>query len=350
MVSKIPVAVLGATGAVGQRFVQLLADHPLFEITALAASQRSAGKRYADACRWVIPGDPPPGVREMIVSPLEANLPARLVFSALPADVARDVEPRFAATGYAVCSNASAFRYEPDVPLVIPEVNGDHLSLIPSQREARGWPGFIITNPNCSTTGIVLALKPLHDAFRLTKVFASTMQGASGAGYPGVPSLDILGNVIPYIGGEEEKIARETRLLLGEVIDGAQREASITISAHANRVPVIDGHTVSLSLGFERAPTPEQALNVLRAFHGPTDLHDLPSAPVRPLIVRSEEDRPQPRRDRDAERGMAVSVGRVRKCPILDLRLVIVVHNTIRGAAGGSLLNGELLVKRGVVV
>jgi len=349
MGSRIPVAILGATGAVGQRFVQLLSEHPFFEVTALAASERSAGRRYADACRWVVPGDPPSSLKEMIVSPLEPNIPARLVFSALPADVAREVEPQFAQAGYAVCSNASAFRYEPDVPLIIPEVNADHLSLIAGRRAGRGWPGFIVTNPNCSTTGIVMALKPLHDAFGLKKVFAFTMQAASGAGYPGVPSLDILGNVIPYIAGEEEKIARETRLLLGQVGDGEQREAEISVSAHANRVPVIDGHTIALSLGFENTPTPKEAIEALRAFRGPTDMHDLPSAPKRPIVVRDEDDRPQPRRDRDAERGMAVSVGRVRECPILDLRLVIVVHNTIRGAAGGSLLNGELLIKRGLL-
>ena len=349
MANKIPVAVLGATGAVGQRFVQLLADHPLFEVAALAASERSAGRRYADACRWVIPGDPPALLREMIVSSLKPNIPAKLVFSALPANVAKDVEPQFAQAGYAVCSNASAFRYEPDVPLIIPEVNNDHLSLIAGQRKGRGWPGFIVTNPNCSTTGIVMALKPLHDAFGLKKVFAFTMQAASGAGYPGVPSLDILGNVIPCIAGEEEKIARETRLLLGQIDSGEQHEADISVSAHANRVPVIDGHTIALSLGFENPPTPDETIAVLSAFRGPVDVRDLPSAPERPLVVRDEDDRPQPRRDRDAKRGMAVSVGRVRECPILDLRLVLVVHNTIRGAAGGSLLNGELLVKRGLV-
>ena len=270
MGSRIPVAILGATGAVGQRFVQLLSEHSFFEVTALAASERSAGRRYADACRWVIPGDPPSSLKEMIVSPLGPNLPARLVFSALPADVAREVEPQFAQAGYAVCSNASAFRYEPDVPLIIPEVNADHLSLIAGQRAGRGWSGFIVTNPNCSTTGIVMALKPLHDAFGLKKVFAFTMQAASGAGYPGVPSLDILGNVIPYIAGEEEKIARETCLLLGQVGDGEQREAEISVSAHANRVPVIDGHTIALSLGFENTPTPKEAIEALRAFRGPT--------------------------------------------------------------------------------
>jgi aspartate-semialdehyde dehydrogenase len=349
MADKLPVAVLGATGAVGQRFVQLLDNHPMFEVVALAASDRSAGKRYLDACRWVIPGDPPSSMRNMIVSSLKPNIPGRLVFSALPSDVAKQVESQFAASGYAVCSNASAFRYEPDVPIIIPEVNADHSSLISTQREKRNWSGFIVTNPNCSTTGITMVLKPLHDAYRLKTVLAFTMQAVSGAGYPGVPSLDILDNVIPYINGEEEKIAHETCLLLGDVDAKEQRGANISVSAHANRAPVMDGHTVALSLGFENSPRPEEAIEVLRSFRSPRDVVDLPSAPEHPLLVRDEDDRPQPRRDRDAECGMAVTVGRVRQCPVLDLRLVLVVHNTIRGAAGGSLLNAELLVKRGLV-
>jgi len=346
---RIPVAILGATGAVGQRFVQLLAGHRWFEIAALAASERSAGRRYIDVCRWVIPGDPSPGVGEMIVSPLEPTLPARLVFSALPSDVAREIEPRFAQAGYAVCSNASAFRYEPDVPLVIPEVNADHLGLVKRQRAERGWPGFIVTSPNCTTTGIVMPLKPLDDGFGLRKVFAATMQAVSGAGHPGVASLDILGNVVPYIGGEEEKIERETRLLLGHVVDGRRVEAPIVVSAQANRVPVLDGHTVCLSLGFERQPTVEEAIVVLDDFRGPDVVRELPSAPDHPILVRREPDRPQPRRDRDAEGGMAVTVGRVRECPLLHLRMVSVVHNTLRGAASGSILNAELLVASGYV-
>ena len=346
---RIPVAILGATGAVGQRFVQLLADHRWFEIAALAASERSAGRRYIDVCRWVIPGDPPPAVGEMIVSPLEPTLPARLVFSALPSDVAREVEPRFAQAGYAVCSNASAFRYEPDVPLVIPEVNADHTALIERQRAERGWPGLIVTSPNCTTTGIVMPLKSLDDGFGLRKVFAATMQAVSGAGHPGVASLDILGNVLPYIGGEEEKIERETRLLLGHVVDGRRVEAPVVVSAQANRVPVLDGHTVCLSLGFERQPTVEEAVAVLADFRGPDVVRELPSAPEHPILVRREPDRPQPRRDRDAEGGMAVTVGRVRECPLLHLRMVSVVHNTLRGAASGSILNAELLVASGHV-
>ena len=347
MPNRITVAILGATGAVGQRFVQLLVDHPFFEVTALAASERSAGRRYKDACRWVIPGDPPPSVGEMIVSSLEPNLPAKLVFSALPAEVAHEVEPRFAAAGYAVCSNASAFRYEKDVPLVIPEVNPDHLTLIERQQKGRGWSGLIVTNPNCSTTGIAMVLKPLHVAFDLKKAFVTTMQAVSGAGYPGVPSLDILGNILPYIGGEEEKIERETRLLLGRVADGERIEAEFIVSAQANRVPVTDGHTICLSLGFKEPPSVEEAIEVLSKFQGPKQIRGLPSAPRYPLQVRTEPDRPQPRRDRDVGQGMTVSVGRVRPCPLLDLRMVLVVHNTLRGAAAGSILNAELLASKG---
>jgi aspartate-semialdehyde dehydrogenase len=344
---QIPVAVLGATGAVGQRFVQLLIDHPWFEIAALGASERSAGRRYADACNWVIPGDPPPAVGELVVSSLEPTLPARIIFSALPAAVAREVEPLFAQAGYIVCSNASAFRYEPDVPLIIPEVNADHLALVEQQRAERNWPGLIVTSPNCTTSGMVIPLKPLDQAFGLQKLFAVTMQAISGAGHPGVPSLDILGNIVPYIGGEEEKIERETRLLLGQVADGRRSDADILVSAQANRVPVLDGHTICLSLGFIEPPAVQEAIAALTDFRGPAEVQDLPSAPEHPILVRSELDRPQPRRDRDAEDGMVVTVGRVRQCPLLDLRLVSVSHNTLRGAASGSILNAELLVARG---
>jgi len=347
--NKIPVAILGATGAVGQRFVQLLADHPWFKIVALAASERSAGRRYADVCRWVIAGDPPPPVGEMIVNSLEPTLPAQVVFSALPASVARRVEPLFAQAGYTVCSNASAFRYEPDVPLIIPEINADHVALIEQQRAQRGWSGLIVTSPNCTTTGIAMPLKPLDDAFGLRKVFAATMQAISGAGHPGVASLDILDNVVPYIGGEEEKIERETRLLLGQITDNQRHEANVVVSAQANRVPVLDGHTICLSLGFERPPSAEEAMAALEDFQGPDTVRRLPSAPERPILLRSEPDRPQPRRDRDAAEGMAVTVGRVRDCPLLDLRMLSVVHNTLRGAASGSIFNAELLVAEGYV-
>lgn len=347
MSAKIPVAILGATGAVGQRFVQLLAAHPWFEVTAVAASERSSGRRYADACNWVIPGDPPPVVGDMMVSPLEPELPARIVFSALPSSVARQVERLFAQAGYLVCSNAAAFRYEPDVPLIIPEVNADHLALVERQRIERDWSGLIVTSPNCTTTGMVIPLKPLDRAFDLQKVVAVSMQAISGAGHPGIPSLDILDNVVPYIGGEEAKMEGETRLLLGRTEHGRRLPADIVVSAHANRVPVLDGHTICLSVGLGGAPKVEEAIEALAAFRGPADVRDLPSAPEYPILVRPEPDRPQPRRDRDAEAGMAVTVGRVRRCPLLDLRLVSVSHNTVRGAASGSILNAELLVAKG---
>ena len=346
---KLPVAVLGATGAVGQRFMQLLAEHPWFELAALAASDRSVGRPFAEAANWVIPGDPPPWVGQMAIRPLEPDLPARIVFSALPSPVAREVEPAFARAGYAVCSNASAFRQAPDVPLLIPEVNAGHIDMIPRQREMQGWAGLIVTSPNCTGTGMVLPLKPLDDAFGLRRVFAVSMQAISGAGYPGVASLDILGNVVPYIRGEEEKIEQEARLLLGSMRDRRRVEADLVVSVQANRVPVLDGHTVCLSLGFDRPPEVERAIEALREFRGSEVVRQLPSAPEHPILVRSEPDRPQPRRDRDAEGGMAVSVGRVRPCPLQHLRLVSVSHNTLRGAASGSVLNAELLVATGYV-
>jgi aspartate-semialdehyde dehydrogenase len=347
--AKVPVAVLGATGAVGQRFVQLLANHPWFEIAALAASERSAGRAYAEVSNWVIPGDPPPWLGEMVVHGLEPNLPARLVFSALPGAVAREVEPLFAQAGFAICSNASAYREEPGIPLLIPEVNADHIAMIEGQQAERGWSGCLVTSPNCTASGIVLPLKPLDKAFGLERVFATSMQAISGAGYPGVASLDILGNVVPYIKDEEEKIQEEIRLMLGRMVEGRRVKAQITVSAQANRVPVLDGHTVCLSLGFERAPAVEEAISVLSSFCGSEIVRGLPSAPEHPIIVRREPDRPQPRRDIGAGGGMAVTVGRVRPCPLLDLRLVSVSHNTLRGAASGSILNAELLVASGVV-
>ncbi len=346
---KIDVAVLGATGAVGQRFVSLLAEHPWFRIRALAGSERSTGQRYKDACRWVLSEALPREIGEMVVQPPTPTLEARLVFSALPSSVARRIEPQFAAAGYVVCSNASAFRMAPDVPLIIPEINPEHLALVASQRAERGWPGFIVTSPNCTTTGLVFPLKALDDAFGLRRVFAVTMQAISGAGYPGVASLDILDNVLPHISGEEEKIEHEPRVLLGRLVGGRQVEADLLISAQANRVPVVDGHTICLSVAVEEKSSVAQAIAALEGFRGPSPVPDLPSAPERPIIVRHEPDRPQPRRDRDAAQGMAVSVGRVRPCPLLDLRLVTVVHNTLRGAAGGAILNAELLVARGLV-
>ncbi|MCZ6528748.1 MAG: aspartate-semialdehyde dehydrogenase [Chloroflexi bacterium] len=345
MNEKIPVAVLGATGTVGQRFVSLLADHPWFEIVSVTGSERSEGKAYGEAARWLLPGEIPLMVREMHVKPSDGSLQgARLLFSALPARVAEGVEPRLAAEGYIVCSNASTHRMGTDIPLLIPEINADHLALIDRQRDLRGWSGLIVTSPNCSTTGIVFPLKALDDAFGVSQVHAVTMQAISGAGYPGVSSMEQYDNVIPYIRGEEVKMEQETRKLLGELGEEAIEPADIEVSAQANRVPVLDGHLAALSIGLRNAPNLNEVEAALAAFRG---VDGLPSAPAHPLIVRSEENRPQPRLDRDAQDGMAVSVGRVQPCSVLDFRMVSLVHNTLRGAAGGALLNAELLVIEG---
>jgi aspartate-semialdehyde dehydrogenase len=350
MNKKIPVAILGATGTVGQWFITLLQNHPWFEIAALTGSDRTVGRPYGELVRWVLDGAPPPEIAKMIVQPTDKSLDVALALSALPTDAAREYEPRWAET-VAVCSNASAYRAHPDVPLLIPEVNPEHLDLIEHQRTKNGWRGCLVTNPNCAAIGIVMAIKPLHDAFGVTKMHAATLQAVSGAGYPGVASLDIYDNVIPNIasGGEEGKIESEPLKLLGTHQNGQINPATIGISAQVTRVPVIDGHTALLSLALQRRPSVEEALAVLEGFQAPELVRGLPSAPERPLIVRYEEDRPQPRRDRLAGNGMSVSVGRVRACPLLDLRMVVLSHNTIRGAAGGALLNAELLVAGGVV-
>ena len=346
-INKIPVGVLGATGAVGQRFIQLLENHPWFKIVAISGSARTAGGIYGEVCNWVQEGDIPEAVRGMQVRASEPNMPARIVFSALPSDIAREVEPQFARAGYAVCSNASAYRQEPGVPLIIPEVNAHHLVMLEEQRAAQGWEGLIVTSPNCTTTGLAMTLKPLQEAFGIQQVFVTTLQAVSGAGYPGVPYMDIFDNLIPYISGEEGKIQKETCLLLGK-IDGVERyPANIGISVQVNRVPVSNGHTLSIAAKFENKPSPDDAVQVLSSYRGPEETLGLPSAPSRPIIVRYEVDRPQPRLDRGAENGMAVTVGRIRPCALLDLRMVSVVHNTLRGAASGSILNAELLVSRG---
>jgi aspartate-semialdehyde dehydrogenase len=347
---KLPIAILGATGAVGQRMVQLLEDHPWFEIAALTGSERTVGRPYGELVRWVLDGEPPPAVAQMVVRPTDEVQDVALALSALPTEAAREYEPRWAAR-VAVCSNASAFRATPDVPLIIPEVNPEHLALLERQRAERGWRGCLVTNPNCAAIGIVLALKPLHDAFGVEQLHVATLQAVSGAGYPGVASLDILDNIIPNIadGGEEAKIESEPRKLLGTVRDGHVWDAPITISAQVTRVPVSDGHTALLSVGFARRPDVAEALAALESWRAREMVRGLPSAPERPLVVRREGDRPQPRRDRGAGGGMSAVVGRVRACPLLDLRLVVLAHNTIRGAAGGALLNAELLVAAGLV-
>lgn len=347
--TRLPVAVLGATGAVGQAFIRSLDGHPWFDLVEVAASERSAGKAYRDASRW-LEGHLPASVAWLPVrncTPEEVTAP--IVFSALDSGVAGAVEAAFARAGRLVLSNAKNYRMEPDVPLVIPEVNGDHLALLAHQRAVRGWTGGIVTNANCAVTVIAAALAPLHRAFTVTKVFATTMQAVSGAGYPGVPSLDILGNVIPYIGDEEPKIETELAKLLGTFDGHTVTQADIVTSAHANRVPVEHGHTVCLSVAFAQKPTPAQALEVLRAWTGHEAVRGLPSAPDPALIIREELDRPQPRRDVNAGRGMATTVGRVREDTLFDLRLVAMSHNVVRGAAGGSILNAELLVVTGRV-
>jgi aspartate-semialdehyde dehydrogenase len=348
--SKLPIAILGATGAVGQRMIQLLHGHPWFEIQVLTGSERTVGRPYGELVRWVLDDAPPAEIARMVVQPTEQVADVALALSALPTDAARQFEPLWAAR-VAVCSNASAYRMASDVPLIIPEVNPDHLGMLERQRAERGWTGCLVTNPNCAVIGIVMALKPLHDAFGVRKVHAATLQAVSGAGYPGVASLDIVDNIIPNIadGGEEQKIEREPCKLLGRLEGGQVAEAPIAISAQVTRVPVIDGHTALLSVACEHRPAVEAALAALEGFRAPEIVRSLPSAPQHPLIVRREPDRPQPRRDRDAGAGMSVSVGRVRACPLLDLRLVVLAHNTIRGAAGGALLNAELLVAAGIV-
>jgi len=344
-----PVAVLGATGAVGQTFVRMLADHPWFELCAVAASERSAGKSYREAARW-LEGEMPAALAYAEVLPCDPGVVRpRIVFSALDAAAAQEIEPAFARAGAVVLSNARSFRMEDDVPLLVPEINPGHLSLLDAQRRSRGWPGAIVTNPNCSTAVLTMALAPLHEAFGVRGLFVATLQAVSGAGYPGVPSLDILGNVIPFIGGEEEKIETETRKILGRFGDGAVRPAEMAISAHTNRVPVEHGHTVCASIALDRRASVADALRVFKEWRGADEARGLPTSPALALVYTDAADRPQPRRDVDLGGGMTVTVGRLRPDPVLHLRLVAMGHNTVRGAAGASLLNAELMAARGLL-
>ncbi|MEO7985509.1 MAG: aspartate-semialdehyde dehydrogenase [Gemmatimonadales bacterium] len=349
MTAKIPVSILGATGTVGQKFVRLLAEHPWFEVAAVAASSASAGKRYGDVVRWRETVALPERIATLTVQECAPPLAGPIVFSALDAEVAGPIEQGFARAGAYVVTNARTHRMDADVPLLIPEINADHLRLVDAQRSARGWPGAIITNPNCSTAALAMALTPLHRAFGVEKLFVSTMQAVSGAGYPGVPSLDILGNVIPHIGGEEEKIERESRKILGVLGDGGVTPAALAVSAHTNRVAVIDGHMETVSVGFTRRASVDEVLSALTGFQAPPSVADLPSTPRRPIEVDPRIDRPQPRLDLERGGGMTVTVGRVRPCPILDIRMVILGHNTIRGAAGQAVQIAELLVADGRV-
>jgi aspartate-semialdehyde dehydrogenase len=328
--------------------VRLLADHPWFELAAVAASSASAGRAYGEATRWREPVALPPKIAEMTVEEC-TTATGQIAFSALDAEVAGPIEQALARAGVIVVTNTRIHRLEPDVPLLIPEVNEDHLQLLDCQREARGWPGAILANPNCSTAALALALAPLHRAFTIERMFVSTMQAVSGAGYPGVASLDIVGNVIPFIAGEEEKIERESRKILGTLSNGAIEPASFSSSVHANRVPVVDGHMATVSIEFRRRVDPVQATEALRAFRGSPQVAQLPSSPMLPIELDARSDRPQPRLDLDRGKGMAVTVGRIRSCPVLDLRLTVLGHNTIRGAAGQGVQIAELLVADGRV-
>jgi len=340
--------VLGATGIVGQRLVKLLAEHPWFELTEVAASERSFSKCYAEAVRWHLDAPIPAAASGLVVKSLEPNLACDFVFSALDTSVAGPAEEDFARAGYPVVSNCKNHRMDPDVPLLIPEVNAAHLDAIPVQQKKRGYDGgFIVTNPNCSTAGLVLVLKPLADAFGLEKIFVVTLQAVSGAGYPGLASMDIHGNVVPYISGEEEKMESEPQKLLGKWDGTRFVDAGLGISAHCNRVPVLDGHLECVSLSLKKIASLNEVREALKNFEVNEELASLPSAVRHPVVVLDEPDRPQPRRDVNAGEGMAAVVGRVRECPLLDVKLALLSHNLVRGAAGAALLNAELLAARG---
>lgn len=345
MSQRLRAVVLGATGTVGQKLVHLLRDHPSFEVAAVAASERSAGRSYRDAVHWMEPGSPPEAVANLIVQTVDDDFDCDLAFSALGSSVASVVEPRLAAAGIPVVSNASALRMDPATPLVVPEVNPDHLEL--SQFPSVGAP--IVTNPNCATVGLVMVLKPLHDAFGIDAVHVTTLQAVSGAGYPGLSALDILGDAVPFIPGEEEKLCTEPLKILGRRRGGRIEPASMTISAQTTRVPVLDGHLLCVSLRLRQAASPIEVAEELAAFRGRIAGLDLPSAPDNPITVLAGDEPPTPRRHAGAGGGMTVTVGRIRRCPVHDIRLVALVNNTVRGAAGAAILNAELMVKRGLI-
>jgi aspartate-semialdehyde dehydrogenase len=344
---KLEVGILGATGMVGQRFISLLEHHPWFEVKWLGASDKSAGKTYGEACNWRVRDAMPKAAAELPVHECKPGKAPQLVFSSLDSKVAGEVEKEFAHAGHVVVSNSSNHRMDADVPLLIPDVNPDHLALVRAQRHERKWKGMIVTNPNCTTVGLVMSLAPLDRAFGLEKVMMTSMQAVSGAGYPGLPTLDIIGNVIPYIGGEEEKVERETRKLLGRLIDGRVEMGNFIVSAHCNRVLVEDGHTESISIALRSPAKIEELVDAWRNYRSrPQELH-LPSAPKHPIIVREEKDRPQVKFDVGSENGMATVVGRLRACPVLQWKYTALSHNTIRGAAGAALLNAELMKAEG---
>ena len=346
---KTPVGVLGATGMVGQHFVNFLREHPWFEIVWVGASDRSAGKKYSDATTWRLEGAMPQAVSGLKVSECKSGTGApELVFSAMDASVATEIEQDFAANGHTVVSNSKNHRMDSDVPLLVPEINSSHLALLKVQKQKRGWSGQIVTNPNCSTVALTMGLAPLAP-FGIESVLATTMQAISGAGYPGVPSMDILGNVIPFIGGEEHKMEQETQKILGTFDGDHITPLAAAVSAHCNRVPVVDGHTVTVSVKLAKHATREELLAAYRTFTALPQQRGLPSAPTPAIEYLDEDNRPQPRRDAMRGNGMTVTVGRLRECPVLGWKFVCMGHNTIRGAAGAAILNAELMLEEGLI-
>ncbi|MBM3811848.1 MAG: aspartate-semialdehyde dehydrogenase [Acidimicrobiia bacterium] len=349
MERKIEVGVLGATGMVGQHFIKFLASHPWFEVKWVGASDRNTGKKYREATDWRLEGIMPEGVRELTVQECKPGNAPHLVFSAMDAKVATDIERAFAAAGHSVVSNSRNHRMEPDVPLLVPEVNPDHLQALPIQKKNRGWKGQIATNPNCSTVVLTMALGALR-RFGIKRVVVTTMQAVSGAGYPGVSSMDINANIVPFIGGEEEKMESETKKIMGSYSHGnGFTPLEAVISAHCNRVPVLDGHTETVSVEFSSKPTEQDLIEAFANFRSAPQERSLPSAPARPVIYMPEANRPQPRRDVERERGMAVFVGRLRQCPVFHHKFLALGHNTIRGAAGAAVLNAELMRSAGML-
>jgi len=348
MQAKIEVGILGATGMVGQHFVKFLQGHPWFDLKWLGASERSTARKYRDATAWRLDGGLPASVADLTVAECKPGNAPRLMFSAMDASVATEIERAFAEAGHVVVSNSRNHRMEPDVPLLVPEVNPDHLKLIPFQQRRRGWKGQIATNPNCSTIVLTMALGALKP-FGITRVIVTTMQAISGAGYPGVASMDINANVIPFIGGEEEKMECETQKILGSIAGDAIQPHAARVSAHCNRVPVLDGHTETVSIELSSKPSERDLIEAWNSFRSAPQERDLPSAPPQPLFYMTEKDRPQPRRDVERERGMAVFIGRLRACPVLDYKFLALGHNTVRGAAGAAVLNAELMFTEGLL-
>jgi aspartate-semialdehyde dehydrogenase len=348
MQRRMEVGVLGATGMVGQHFVKFLQGHPWFDLKWVGASDRSAGKKYSDATSWRLAGTMPSDSVDLTVEDCKPGNAPRLMFSAMDASVATEIERAFAEAGHVVVSNSRNHRMEPDVPLLVPEVNADHLRVVPLQQRNRGWKGQIVTNPNCSTVVLTMGLGPLR-RFGIQRVVVTTLQAISGAGYPGVPSMDINANIIPFIGGEEEKMQKETQKILGSLQNDQIQPLDAKVSAHCSRVPVVDGHTVTVSVEFSSKPTEQDMLEAFAQFRGAPQERELPSAPKVPVVYMPQADRPQPRRDVERERGMAAFVGRLRPCPVFDWKFIALGHNTVRGAAGAAVLNAELMCSEGML-